>query len=88
MGLVFVFLLGMGNFAMHRAVLDSDHPMLGRVPFFFQLLGGQFSLYVEFAMLVGTMLLAAQGSWGWALFYACYSAVNAVSAWLILSGRI
>ena len=25
---------------------------------------------------------------GWAWFYALYSAVNAASAWLILSGRI
>jgi hypothetical protein len=88
MGVVIVFLLGMGNFAVHKAVLESDHPMLGRAPYFFHLLGGRFSLYVEFAMLLGSLLMVAQGSWGWVMFYACYSAVNAVSAWLILSGRI
>lgn len=88
MGLTIVFLLGMSNFAVHKAVLESDHPMLGKVPFFFHLLGGRFSLYVEFTMLLGSMLMVSQESWGWALFYACYTSVNAVSAWLILSGRI
>ena len=87
MGLIVVFLLGMGNFVVHKAVLDSDHPLLGRVPFFFNL-GGRYSLYLEFAMLLGAMLLVAHGSWGWTLFYACYSAVNAISAWLILTGRV
>ena len=88
MGLILVFLLGMGNFAVHRAVLETDHPMLSRAPFFFRLLGGRFSLYVEFVMLLGTMLVVSQSSWGWVVFYASYTAVNAVSAWLILSGRI
>lgn len=88
MPLIFVFLFGIGNFAMHKAVLESRHPLLGRVPIFFRLLGGRFSLVVEFAMLVGAMLMAAQGSPGWAMFYGCYTAVNALSAWLIMSGRI
>lgn len=88
MGLIFIFLLGIGNFAAHKAVLESRHPLLNRVPMFFQLLGGRFSLLVEFAMLLGAMLMVAQGSIGWVLFYGIYTAVNALSAWLILSGRI
>ena len=50
--------------------------------------GGKFSLALEFAMLLGAALLVGQGAQGWAWFYALYSAVNAASAWLILSGRI
>lgn len=88
MGLILVFFLGMANFTMHKAVLESQHPLLGRVPLFFQLLGGRFSLLVEFAMLLGAMLMVAQGSLGWALFYGCYTAFNALSAWLITTGRI
>ena len=88
MGLIVIFLLGIGNFAVHKAVLESRHPLLGRVPFFFHLLGGRFSLLIEFAMLLGAMLMVAQGSFGWALFYGCYTAVNVLSAWLITSGRI
>lgn len=88
MGLIFLFFLGIGNFAAHKAVLESHHPLLDRVPLFFQLLGGRFSLLIEFAMLLGAMLMVAQGSLGWALFYGVYTAVNALSAWLIVSGRI
>lgn len=87
MGLFFVFLLGIGNFLAHQAVLDSRHPLLARVPFFY-MLGGRFSLAVEFAMLVGAMLVVASGSMGWVLFYALYTCVNLFSAWLIWSGRI
>jgi hypothetical protein len=82
------FLLGIGNFAIHRAVLDSGHPLLGQVPWFFHLLGGRFSLMVEFGMLLGAMLMVAAGSSGWAWFYGGYSLVNATSAWLILTGRV
>lgn len=88
MGLILVFFLGIGNFVVQQAVLNSNHPLLGRVPFFFQVLGGRFGLLVEFAMLLGAMLLVAQGSLGWAAFYGFYTLVNAVAAWLILSGRI
>ena len=51
MGLWFVFLLGIGNFAAHRAVLESRHPLLAEIPWFF----GRFSLAVEFAMLLGAI---------------------------------
>jgi hypothetical protein len=88
MGLLLTFLLGIGNFAVHKAVLESDHPLLGKVPWFFHLLGGRFSLGVEFVMLLGALLMVHQGAGIWALFYAGYSLVNMVSAWLILSGRV
>ena len=88
MGILVAFLFGIANFAMHKAVLESRHPMLGQVPWFYHLLGGRFSMLVEFAMLLGTMLMISTGSVGWAWGYAIYSLVNALSAWLILSHRI
>ena len=88
MAILVLFLLGVGNFAMHKAVLESGHPLLGQVPWFFDLLGGRFSLVVEFFMLLGAMLMVSQGSAGWAWGYAAYSGVNGLSMWLILSGRI
>lgn len=88
MGILVAFLLGIANFAMHKAVLESRHPMFGQVPWFYHLLGGRFSMLVEFAMLLGTMLMISAGSNAWAWGYAVYSLVNAVSAWLILSHRI
>lgn len=88
MALVLVFLLGIANFAMHRAVLNSGHPILIQVAWLFRPLGGRLSLIAEFMLLLGTMLLVASGSTGWALGYVVYSVVNGFSAWLILSQRL
>jgi hypothetical protein len=81
------FLFGILNFAMHKAVLESSHPILAQLPWLFKSLGGRFSLVLEFMMLLGAMLSIAGGSLGWAWGYAVYSLINAVSAWLILTGR-
>ena len=87
MAIILTFLLGIGNFAMHKAVLESRHPMLAQMPWF-ELMGGRFSMALEFLLLVGALLLAASGhsSWGWAYF--AYSALNAGAGWLILSRRV
>lgn len=88
MALVFIFLFGVINFAMHKAVLESGHPLLGQMSWIFHMLGGRLSLLVEFLMLFAALLLVAQGSTIWAMIYAAYSVLNAVSAWLILTGRV
>lgn len=88
MAILLLFLLGIANFAMHKAVLESGHPLLGHAPWFFHLLGGRFSLLVEFIMLLGCMLMASQGSTGWVWGYAAYSVLNGFSAWLILTDRV
>jgi len=88
MAIFLLFMLGIANFAMHKAVLESRHPLLGRMPWFFHLLGGRFSLAVEFLMLVSAMLMVAAGSPAWAWVYAGYSLANGFAAWLILSGRV
>jgi len=88
MALVFIFLLGVGNFALHGAVLRSGHPMLGRSPWFVHLLGGRITLATEFLLLLAAMLLAVEG-WGWVVWaYSGYSALNALAAWLILTRRV
>lgn len=87
MALIVVFLLGVCNFAAHKAVLESGHPMLAQVPWLFKPLGGRLSLVVEFAMLLGAMIMAAAGSSGWTLLYAFYTAINALAAWMIAGNR-
>jgi hypothetical protein len=86
--LLFTFLLGVGDFALHKAVLESGHPLLGRMPWFVHLLDGRGSLVVEFLLLLGAMLLVGTGSPGWAWVYAAYTVLNALAAWLILSRRV
>jgi hypothetical protein len=88
LSIVFVFCFGVVNFAAHKAVIESGHPMLAQVPWFFQSLGGRLSLVVEFAMLLGALIMAAAGSAGWAWVYAFYTGLNGLSAWLIFNRRL
>lgn len=88
MVILFVFLLGVGNFALHRAVLRSGHPALGEMRWLVGGLGGSASLLLEFVLLVAALLLVAGGHPGWAWAYLAYSTLNALAAWLILSRRI
>ncbi|MEP7221622.1 MAG: hypothetical protein ABI673_03030 [Novosphingobium sp.] len=88
MAMILTFLLGVANFAMHKGVLESGHPLLGHLPRLMRAPGGWASLFIEFLLLLGTMLLVGNGAPGWAAAYAFYSAVNALSAWLILTGRV
>lgn len=89
MALAFLFFLGVGNFAMHKAVVESRHSLLGRMPWFVHKLGGRrFGFGVEFLVLLGSMLMVDSGSLGWAWGYAIYTLVNGAAAWLILSNRV
>jgi len=88
MALILTFLLGIGNFAVHKAVLDSRHPLLVHLPGFLRLLGGKASLAVEFVLLAGALLLAASDHPGWGWAYFGYSLLNAGAGWLILSRRL
>lgn len=88
MAILLTFLLGIGNFAMHKAVLESGHPLLGQMPWFVHMLGGRLSLATEFLILLAALLLVANGQTGWGVAYLLYSCVNALAAWLIISRRM
>ncbi len=88
MAILFAFICGIANFALHKAVLESGHPLLGQVPWFFHLLGGRFGLAIEFLLLLGSLLMIATGASAWLWGYMAYSLINGLSAWLILSRRI
>ena len=88
MVILFVFLLGIGNFALHRAVLGSGHPALAQLGWLTTRMAGRASLALEFVLLLAALLLAAGGHPGWAWTYLGYSALNGIAAWLILSRRI
>jgi hypothetical protein len=88
MAIVMLFALGVANFAMHKAVLESGHPMVARTSVWTGLMGGKLGLGIEFIVLLGAMLMVDAGMTGWAWAYLVYSLLNAVSAWLILSGKL
>jgi len=86
MALIATFLLGVLNFAMHQAVLRSRNRIVEQLPL--MRLGPRVSLGAEFVVLLGAMLLIGVGYRDWAWFYAGYSALNGLAAWLIISRRI
>lgn len=85
---IIIFVLGIGNFALGRAVFASGHPLFARLPQSSQTLARRASLVTEFVVLYFALLLAAQGwpaiAWG----YGGYTAINGVAGWLILTGRV
>lgn len=88
LALLLTALLGSGNFAMHKAVLRSRHPLLGQVPWLAHPRGRWIGLAVEFGLLLGALLLVAAGhaEWGWVYF--SYTVLNGAAAWAILTRRI
>lgn len=87
MALIIIFLLGIANFAAHRAVLESRHPKLDEIGWFSNRFGKRVMLAIEFMVLLAALLLVASGwtflVWG----YLVYSLFNALAAWLILTRR-
>ena len=83
-----MFALGIGNFAIHKAVLESGHPLLGEVKMLTEAARGHFTLLAEFAWLLAAMLLAANLWPAMAWIYAFYTALNLATGWLILTRRI
>ncbi|WP_324828917.1 hypothetical protein [Qipengyuania zhejiangensis] len=88
MVLVILFALGVANFAVNKAVIESGHPVLSSLPAFFSRNGGRVSLMFEFTVLLTAMLVAANGWPGAAIVYAIYSALNLGMGWMVLTGRV
>ncbi|WP_370190236.1 hypothetical protein [Qipengyuania sp.] len=87
MPIVVLFLLGTVNFAIHKAVLESGHPLLGSLPAALRARGGRLSLLFEFVVLLASMLLTANGWTSAAWAYGFYSILNAITGWLLLTER-
>jgi hypothetical protein len=88
MAILITFLLGVANFALHKAVLECGHPLIAQMPWFVHMLGGRISFASEFLVLLAALLLVANGHPGWGIAYLGYSGFNALAAWLIISRRI
>jgi hypothetical protein len=63
MYLIAAFLLGIANFAMHKAVVESGHPFVEDTKLYFgRHFGRNGSYFLEFGILLGAMLFAY---WCW-----------------------
>lgn len=85
--LAVLFVLGVANFAVNRAVMESRHPILDALPAFLRARGGRAAMVMEFAVLLAAMLLATNYWAGAAWAYGVYTALNLISAWLLFSDR-
>jgi hypothetical protein len=69
--------------------VESRHPFVEDSKLYFGRHFGKYGSYaLEFAILAGAMIFAESGSTLVAIFYAIYAAMNGLSTWLLLSGRI
>lgn len=87
MAVALIFFLGIANFAMHKAVMESRHPLVLNTPWMRSEHGRRIALVLEFTVLLAAMLLAGHGWPSLAIAYLIYSGLNALTSWLILSGR-
>lgn len=88
MAILITFLLGICNFALHHAIMDSGHPLLGKMPWFYHALGGRFTMIVEFMLLFAALMLAADDVVSGPIAYVIYSVLNSFSAYLILTNKV
>ncbi len=88
MALFAIFLFGMANFALHRAVVESGHEIFDRPPLAPGSAGRKIMLAIEFAVLLAAMLLAVNGWPGLVWAYLLYTCANGAMFWLVRSGRI
>lgn len=86
LGLIFV--LGILNMAANKAVLESGHALVASLPRALRANGGRIALLLEFFVLLGAMLLVANGMEAAGWFYMAYSAATLGAAWLVLYRRM
>jgi hypothetical protein len=86
---VIIFLCGIANFALHKATMESDHPMaLQMRAAFSRFLRGWGSYMLEFLILLSALSFAAMGYTIALPAYIVYTGMNGVAGWAILSGKI
>ncbi len=85
---VIIFVLGIANFAINRAVFESGHPLFARLPQISQTLGRRAALVSEFAVLLVALMLSVEGWPVFAYAYVVYTLCNGGAAWLILTRRV
>lgn len=88
MALIITFLLGIGNFAMQRAVLECGHPALEMLPAALRRNGARWALAAEFLVLVGALYLVSVGETYWAWAYVGYTVINCGAGWAIVTKRL
>lgn len=82
--LLFIFLMGIANFACHRAMLESRHPLVEEATAPLRNALGQYATYgLEFFMLVAAMLMEGRRPILILMLYGLYTIFNILAyQWL------
>mgnify|MGYP005988786665 CR=1 FL=1 len=88
LSLIFIFLAGIGNFAMHRALIESRDPIVQASVLPVQRAMGRYTSYAfEFVLLLMTMMFSQSWPIAMLLLYGIYTAINAVVFALLTNRR-
>lgn len=83
-----IFICGIGNFAMHKAMMESKHPMVTEARGnFTRFLGPYGSYIIEFLMLLAALVFANMGMLMAVFFYVIYTLANGAGAYALFSNR-
>lgn len=82
--LIAIFCAGVANFAMHRAFVESEDPMVqAMIRPFLNRVGPWFTYGLEFFLLLGALLLAQRNWFAGLLLYGLYTIFNAMAfSWI------
>lgn len=82
--LIAIFCAGIANFAMHRAFMESDDPLVKAIVGPFVRRAGPWTSYAfEFILLLGAMMLATRNWFAGLLLYGLYTLFNAMAfSWI------
>ncbi len=86
--IIAIFFAGVGNFAMHRAFMESDDPLVQQmVKPLADKVGPNITYVFEFLLLVGAMAIATQNWFTGLLLYGLYTIFNAMAFGWIMQRR-
>ncbi len=86
MYILFIFFCGIANFAMHKAMMESSHPMITEARAGFSKFLGPYGSYIlEFIILALTMIFTNMGMVSAVIFYTIYTLANGAAAWVLFS---
>lgn len=87
--MIAIFCAGVGNFAMHRAFMESDDPLIRQMVKPLADKAGPHVTYIfEFLLLVGAMAIAVQNWFIALMLYGLYTVFNAMAfSWIMQRPR-
>lgn len=73
---------------MHKAMLESDHPLIAEARGSFTKALGPYGSYIlEFVMLAAALIFANMDMFSAVIFYVIYTMANGAAAYMIFSNK-